>query len=91
MPQWLIAGRALCELGIRTLRDEIDEFPDLGREPQVIEAHTSLHVALAALDRVPERPTPEVLAEAQAACARAQHAIAAARARIALHRQTRAG
>ena len=89
MAPWLIAARNLCELGIRTLRDEIDEYPELRREPQVIEAHTALHLALGALDGLGERPDARALAEAQEACARAQQAIAAARHRIAAARQAR--
>jgi hypothetical protein len=80
--QWLIAGRALCELGIRTLRDEVGDNPDLGREPVVIAAHTALVVALDALEAVASRPGPPALAEAHAACARAQEAVAQARAAI---------
>jgi hypothetical protein len=91
LPQWLHSGRALCELGIRTLRDEVEEFPELGREPLVIEAHTALQVALAALDAIGERPDATRLAEAEAAFARARHAVAEARHRIDAFRQARAG
>jgi hypothetical protein len=90
-PQWLHSGRAVCELGIRTLRNEIDEYPELGREPLVIEAHTALKLALAALDAIGERPHAARLAEAQAAFSRARDAVAAARGRIDALRQARTG
>ena len=80
--QWLISARSMCELGVRTLRDEIEDHPEIGREPVVIEAHTSLVVALGALDAAAARPATGTLAEAQEACARAQQAVARARAAI---------
>lgn len=88
---WVSAGRAVCELGIRTLRDEIAEDAELGREPLVIAAHTALVVALESLDQLGRRPEAAALTAAHDELGRAQQAVAQARAFIDQVRRQRAG